>query len=455
MKNDERTGGKLLGGVVPAVFDRLDRATPAASAGPVAHGRQPVHVVYGGAHLFRADTPRKLGAAALRALDEHAPDPSSFARVMGFDASAGEGLAEAVLQRVRAKLRDEPVEDYRIDFEDGYGVRGDAEEDEHAEAAGAALGRAYREGLAPPFAGVRVKALEASTRARAARTLEIFVASLARALDAPWPEGFVVTLPKVSSPAEVEALATLLGALEAGLGLRDGALSIELMIELPAAVVDATGRLAPRGLVDAAGGRCVAAHFGTYDYTAAIGLTPAGQRHDHPAADLARQLMQISLAGTGVRLADGATTLLPVGPHRAPEGGALTAAQRDENAVAVRRGLRLHRENVTRSLAHGLYQGWDLHPAQLPARFAAVHAFFLEGVDAVAARLTHFVERAARATRVGATFDDAATGQGLLNFFLTAASVGAMTEAEACKRAGLTLDELRARSFARMVMARQ
>src|SRR5690242_5724083 len=78
--------------------------------------RQPVHSFYGGAHLFRADTPAKLGALALESLDQYAPDPERLARALGIDPA----LAARVYQPVREKLRRKPVEDYRIDFEDGY-----------------------------------------------------------------------------------------------------------------------------------------------------------------------------------------------------------------------------------------------------------------------------------------------------------------------------------------------
>ncbi len=87
---------------------------------------------------------------------------------------------------------------------------------------------------------------------------------------------------------------------------------------------------------------------------------------------------------------------------------------------------------------NGFYQGWDLHPAQLPTRYAAVYAFFLEGLDAASDRLTNFVTKAAQATLVGEVFDDAATGQGLLNYFLRAMNCGAITEREAVEQSGLT-----------------
>jgi hypothetical protein len=105
-------------------------------------------------------------------------------------------------------------------------------------------------------------------------------------------------------------------------------------------------------------------------------------------------------------------------------------------------------------LVGGFYQGWDLHPAQLPVRYAAVYSFFLEGLGAASTRLKNFIEKAAQATRVGEVFDDAASGQGLLNFFLRGISCGAITEGEA-QKAGLTLAELQTRSFLKILEGRR
>jgi hypothetical protein len=109
--------------------------------------------------------------------------------------------------------------------------------------------------------------------------------------------------------------------------------------------------------------------------------------------------------------------------------------------------MRLHYDHIRHSLTHAYYQGWDLHPAQLPTRYAAIYAFFLEGLDQAGQRLSNFVDSAAKATLVGEVFDDAATGQGLLNFFLRAINCGAIDEEEATARTGLDLDEIRTRSF--------
>ena len=419
----------------------------ATAAEPAPHRRQPVHTCYGGAHLFRADLPAKLGALALRTVDEQLPDGASFATRFGGDQARG----EALLAAVREKLRREPVEDYRIDFEDGYGHRPDDEEDGHGAQAGVEVGQALVEGSLPPGIGLRIKALTPATAARGLRTLDRFVAALLDRSGGLVPPGFVVTLPKVESPAEVALLAEVLGLLEHRHGLAAGALRLELMIETPRALVDEEGRLGLGRLVAAAGGRCVAAHFGAYDYTAALGITAAEQRLDHPACDLARQLMQLGLAGAPIAVVDGATTELPVPPHR---GADLDEARRQANHRTVGEALSLHYRNVRRALAGGIYQGWDLHPAQLPARYAAVFAFFRDGLEASAQRLRRFVDQAAQASLSGHQFDDAATGQGLLNFFLRGLACGALVEADLAP-AGLTALELAPRSFPRLVAARR
>jgi hypothetical protein len=126
-----------------------------------------------------------------------------------------------------------------------------------------------------------------------------------------------------------------------------------------------------------------------------------------------------------------------------------------ENRAGVHNAWRMHYEDVRHSLEAGFYQGWDLHPAQLVTRYAAVYAFFLTGLEQQGARLRNFVERAAQATLVGDVFDDAATGQGLLNFFFRAINCGALTEEEAVALTGVTLDELRGRSFVRILQHRR
>jgi hypothetical protein len=237
--------------------------------------------------------------------------------------------------------------------------------------------------------------------------------------------------------------------------LAAGSLKFEMMVETTQSIFDSRGRVALPLLLAEARGRCTAAHFGTYDYTASCQITAAHQHMLHPSCDFAKHVMQVTLAGTGVWLSDGATNIMPVAPHRAAEGQRLTPEQLEENRRTVHRAWRLHYEHVRHSLVGGFYQGWDLHPAQLPTRYAAVYSFFLESLDAASERLSNFVEKAAKATLVGDVFDDAATGQGLLNYFLRAINCGAITEEEALQRSSLTLAELRSGSFVQILNSRQ
>ncbi|MGH8874452.1 MAG: DUF6986 family protein, partial [Acidimicrobiia bacterium] len=404
--------------------------------------------VYGGAHLFSSDSARKLGELALRALQTYASDPATLAEALGWGQGA---LAERVHGLVVDKLRREPVEDFRLDFEDGYGNRPDEEEDSHARSSAGEVASGLEEGTLPPFIGIRVKPLTADLHRRGLRTLDLFLGEL---LDRAGhlPDNFVVTLPKVQDPEQVAVFAEALAALEETLGLLEGAVPAEIMVETPQAIISPDGTTGVRRFIDAGAGRVIAAHFGTYDYTASCQVTAAYQSMTHPACDFARHVLQVSLAGTGVWLSDGATNVLPVPLHR---GTDLTAEKLEENRRTVHAAWRLHYSHVRHSLAHAYYQGWDLHPAQLPTRYAAVYAFFLEGLGLAGTRLRNFVAQAAQATLVGEVFDDAATGQGLLNYFLRAINCGATTEEEAVEMSGLTLDELHSRSFLRILEGRR
>ena len=411
--------------------------------------RQPVHTVYGGAHLFRSDTAAKLGSLALHALEENAPDAGAFAEAIGLP----EPLAPKIHARVVEKLKREPVEDYRIDFEDGYGNRSDSEEDGHAESAAREVATGLAARTLPPSVGIRIKPLSPELASRSLRTLGLFVSRLA-ADAGRVPDPFVVTLAKVTSAEQVDGLAEALERLESRAGLPAGSLAMEIMVETPQSVVGPDGAISTGRLVAAGRGRCVAAHFGTYDYTASLNVTAAHQSMRHPVCDFARQAMQAALAGTGVWISDGATNVLPL-PRHNPGDRTLTPREILENRQAVHAAWKLHYDDVRRSLANAFYQGWDLHAAQLPTRYAALYAFFLEGLDAASARLKNFVEKAGQATHVGEVFDDAATGQGLLSSFLRAWSCGAITEEEAVEKSGLTLEELRSRSFPRIIAGRR
>jgi citrate lyase beta subunit len=446
--------------------------------------RQPVHTVYGGAHLFKSDSAPRLGSLARRSLDQFAPDFLTFARAIDLPGAselpetvdeANElvsflrnepeqarkenkvaWLAYTIYRRVTEKLQREPVEDFRIDFEDGYGNRPDDEEDGHAVSAAGEAAEGGKNGTLPPFIGIRIKPFNEELRARSFRTLDIFVSTLVERNGGQLPENFVVTLPKITIPEQVSTLAALLAQLEKQLSLEDGSLKFEMMIETTQSIINHRGEINLPLLLAAGEGRCVAAHFGTYDYTAGCNITAAHQHMLHAACDFAKHMMQVSFAGTGIWLSDGATNIMPVAPHRFVEGGPpLTQEQIEENREVVHRAWRLHYSHIQHSLTNAFYQGWDLHPAQLPTRYAAVYAFFLESLEAASERLKNFVEKAAKATLVGDVFDDAATGQGLLNYFLRAINCGAITEAEAIQLSGLTLPELQSASFVRILKNRQ
>jgi citrate lyase beta subunit len=450
-------------------FSQLYPGEPAA--------RQPVHTVYGGAHLYREETTRRLGELAIESMREYGAGAVAFARAVGFvDARALEGesennarasyqrdpgalrrerpalwLALTVYDRVLGKLAREPVEDFRIDFEDGFGVRSDGEEDEAAVQTARELARGFANRSLPPFTGIRIKSLGEEWKARSARTLELFLESLVKETGGRVPDNFVVTLPKVTIAEQARTLVRLFEILEARLGLKAGALRMEIMIETTQALFGPDGRSPLLRLLDACEGRCVGAHLGTYDFTASCNITAAHQVLDHPLCDLAKAMMTLAYAGTGIFLSDGATNVLPVEVHRGQE---LEDAQRRENMAAVHAAWRLSQRHIRHSLVGGFYQGWDLHPAQLPVRYATCYAFFLEGFAQAAERLKSFVDRAAQATLVGDVFDDAATAQGLLNYFLRALNCGAIDIADVAQT-GLTREEVNLRSFPKILEQRR
>jgi citrate lyase beta subunit len=367
-----------------------------------AGGRQPVHTCYVPANAVTPGTPGEWGAAALAALREHAPGPHAFAEVLGLPVE----LAEPVHDKVVAKLEREPVEDLRIDFEDGYGLRPD--EDADAVRCAGLVG-----GFAVPWVGLRFKSFESFDRG--ARTLDLFLTQLDRL-----PDGFVLTFPKVTAVGQVEVLVDLLGLLEERLGLDAGRLRFEIQIETTQSIVDSTGAFAIPKFIAAGQGRVSGLHFGTYDYTAACGLSATEQHLAHAACDFARHVMQVSAAGTGVRLSDGSSNVLPVG-------------DRD----SVHAAWRVHFGLVLRSLTHGFYQGWDMHPAQLVTRYAANYAFYLGNAAADATRLRAYVEKAD-----AGVLDEPATAQALAMSMRRALDCGALSAAEVEQLCGLSEVEL-------------
>ena len=443
--------------------------------------RQPVHTVYGGAHIFKEGTAINMGKGALNHINTYAPNFVEFAKILElkghdhlpnsqgnistledyFTSESSEGkdehvgyFAYTVYERVLEKLSREAVEDFRIDFEDGYGNRPDDEEDNHAILAAEEVAKGMASNSLPPFIGIRIKPLTEEQKNRAIRTLDIFVSTLSEKTNGILPNNFVVTLPKVTIPEHVTAIVQLFEILEKKTELASGSLKLELMIETPQSILDNNGNSALPSLVKAADDRCIGAHFGVYDYTASTNITAEYQSLTHPNCDFARHMMQVALGGTGIRISDGATNIMPVGPHRPSDGNSLTDRQIKENKSVVHHAWRLNFNNVNHSLKHGYYQGWDLHPNHLPLRYAAVYSFFLDGLASTSLRLKSFMGKAAQATLIGDVFDDAATGQALLNYFLQGISCGAILEEDA-EQTGLTLDEIRTRSFKKILEGRQ
>ncbi len=440
--------------------------------------RQPVHTVYGGADLFSSDTAEKMGQAALNTLLNNAPNFVEFARAIeltGYNSlptatveienlikkmdNSSESerkkeihwLAYTTYNKVINKLKTEALEDFRIDFEDGFGNRSWEEEDATAEKAAIEVAKGMKANSLPPFIGIRIKPFTEDLKERGARTLDIFLSTLSKETNGKLPNNFVVMLPKVSIPEQIGALIKLFETIEANTEIESGAIKMEMMVETTQAVIDKDGKNPLRSFLEASKGRMIATAFGTYDYTAACNITAKYQDMGHAVCDFAHHFMKVSLGATGIWLSDGATNVMPIGPHR---GNNLTADQIAENKRVVFNNWKKAYNHTRYSLWKGLYQGWDLNPAQFPMRYAAVYSFFLESYEDAAKRLKAFVEKAARATLTDDVFDDAATGQGLLNYFLRALNCGAIST-EDVSATGLTIEEIRTRSFLKILDGRR
>ena len=440
--------------------------------------RQPVHTVYGGANLFAHDTANKMAKVAVKNLTTYAPNFVVLANLLGLkgyenlpstekDIAALSAVLDivkesdrrkhyawlpySVYNKVLQKLKTEAIEDFRIDFEDGFGNRPDEEEDATAVQAAGEVALGMKNKSLPPFIGIRIKPFTEDLKARGIRTLDIFLTTLFEKTNGKLPDNFVVMLPKVTIPEQIEALVKLFEIIEKKNQLPSGTLKMEMMVEATQAVMDAEGKNPLLKFIHAGKGRCIAAHFGTYDYTASCNITAKYQTMGHPVCDFAHHMTRVALGGTGIMLSDGATNVMPVGPHR---GDNLTADQEKENRDVVHKAWKMAFDHTMHSLINGFYQGWDLNPAQLPMRYAATYAFFLDSYEDAAVRLKHFVERSAQATLSGDIFDDAATGQGLLNYFLKALNCGAISEEEVLAT-GLTLEEIRSRSFYTILKGRR
>ncbi|EGD55505.1 DUF6986 family protein [Gordonia neofelifaecis] len=413
------TSGQLDDAFLAKIDKRLTPADDAlARHYPGDDGRrQPIHTVYVAADRYTPELPAQWATAALDAA-QAAGGLDEVASLVGLGAST-DSSPEKLAELTAAKLATEPIEDLRLDFEDGYGDRGDEVEDNDVESASAAVRSAVAAGVAPPFIGIRFKCFEAPVRRRGLRTLDGFVAGLVSA--GTLPDGLTLTLPKVTSVDQVEAMVEVAAALEAAHGLPDRRIGFEVQVETPQVILGADGEAPVARLIHAGDGRVTSLHYGTYDYSASLGIAAAYQSMEHPAADHAKNVMQLAVAGTGVHMSDGSTNILPIG---------------DPDNVAS--AWQLHARLVRRHLERGIYQGWDLHPHQLVTRFLATYAFYRDGFAPAAARLRNYMHRLD-----SAILDEPATAKALAGFINRGAVCGALPAADVEAATDLPIETVR------------
>ncbi len=407
--------------------------------------RQPVHTVYIPAHLMTGaardpDIARSWGDTALSALTAYGGAATAEDAATGLARELGvpEQDAATVGGLTVAKLRREPVEDLRIDFEDGFTQRGvpvaerDADEDARAVEAAGILADWFttdtlgdRPAYAPAYAGIRFRSFDPAVRDRGLRTLVTVLSVLndrgvLGTVLAENPRSLRLTLPKVQHHRQVGTFVEILEQLEEVFGLPAGTqILFEVQIETPQAVVGVGGEAEPARILAAGAGRILSLHYGTYDYSASLGVDAAEQSMEHPVADHAKDILQVATTAVGVELSDGSTNRIPVG----------TADQ-------ILDGWRIHHRLVTRHLRRGIRQGWDLHAHQLVTRHLATIAYFRASWATSAERLRDYV--AGDGTR---WMDEPATAKAMAGYLLRAHACGAVTDTELATT-GVSPDQL-------------
>lgn len=416
-------------------LEHANRATASQALliAPRHHHHQPVHVMYGGAHLLNENTFSRISEIARESFNFGAKDSRSLNVLCAEDWS--DDFSQQVFDRVKRKLSTEPLEDYRIDFEDGYGVRSDEDEDQHAKAAAMTLAKLGQAQKTPRHVGFRIKPLSITAMRRSLRTLSLFVTEFAAHFDKSSAiKRLMVALPKVTNAEQVATLVEILLSYEQEFQLEHGFFGVELIIESPEAFLSLDGSIPLPSFLHSAAGRCQSLHFGVYDFTSSLGIGSAGQSIDHLACDFARMWMQL-VAGLapGLGLSDGIISRLPIVPKE-------STAESVSNFQNI---WRYNYQQMMRSLANGFSQGWDLHPSQLSIRHVANHVFVLRELDMAVTRLKTFSEKASQASHVGGVFDDRASVLGLINFFDRAITSGVLTHREIHAR-GIDLAAVRA-----------
>jgi citrate lyase beta subunit len=407
--------------------------------------KQPMHTLYGGAHLFSKATPEKVKEIAVKYFSAYIPNPDELAAIFQISDAA---IAQELYEKTFAKLHTACLEDYRVDFEDGYGYRTDEEEDNAAVKAALEAAKAHEEHLLPPFFGFRIKPLTKISAKRSLRTLDIFLSKFFPIIKS-LPDNFIITLPKIENIEQCVVFNEVVSDFEKKLNLPDNYIKTELMIELPGALYSPSGAFILPELIKASGPRITGIHFGIYDFTSSIQIPAPSQSYTHAACDSVRFLMQCAGNLYPVAVSDGATSFLPLEIYKVPVNKHEKAMNRDNVAKA----WKLHFDNVLHSVHYGIFQGWDLHPSQIPARIAALQYYFLTNKIRTFDRLKRFVEQAAQATQKGGVFDDAATGQGLLNFVRRGYDCGALSE-EDILSSGLTLRDISGKTFGEIILAK-
>ncbi|RIL08827.1 MAG: phosphoenolpyruvate kinase [Proteobacteria bacterium] len=397
------------------------------SIAAITEQRRPIHTFYGGAHLFKPEICAKLGKVALDLLKAYGPDPDTLAD--GLELREGYRPDQKTYDLVLGKLAKEPIEDYRIDFEDGFGSRSPEDEDQAAISSAECLIQAAGKGILPPFCGLRIRALGSDTRERALRTLDLFITK-AVSSGGKLPDNFVVTLPKATSSKEIEVLVKALDILEQTLKL-NRSIGVELLIETPRAIFGGDGRIAVSDLIEAGKGRVKSLHLGLYDLTSALGVSSQSQSLNHHICTFARTVMQFAAAGRGINVVDSITNTIPAPLHKEKDNGTPLSPQRiEENRRAVFHGWKCSFSNIWRALESGIYQGWDIHPAQLPMRYLATFIYFRRDLRESAARLAEFEKRSSQASLTGTIFDDQASILGIRNYLNVAINCGATSSDE-------------------------
>ncbi len=371
--------------------------------------KQPIHTLYLGAQHFNEQYLEGAGQEACRYFETYLPDPDAINSIFKLQLDALE--SQQLYRLVKERLASTPIEDFRIDFEDGFGDRSDDEEDQAAIACAKAVRLNMRQPFFPDFFGIRIRAFTEDLRDRSARTAMLFMEHLLEA-EQGVPKNFTFTLTKISVEEHIVYGAKLLAEIEKRFQLTAGSLKAEFMVETTQALMDENGRCPLKSFIEAGEGRIRGVHFGTYDFTAANKLLPFEQMMDHPVCDHAHFVMKTALHDTGVWLSDGATNVLPF----ELDGGA---------KHGVVDSWRLSFKHICHSLKKGLYQGWDLHPGQLPVRYLAFYYIFRKGLKQAAIRLSKY-EKNER----GTIADDAATAKVLRNFLLKGLHSGAFTKEE-------------------------